>query len=118
ELALVLTEVQMQFGGGGRAGGTATRPYLIDQQVGGQRPNVQEQQGKDGFQTGGVYMSKDNGNTWTRVNSLNPRPFYFSNIRVDPTDDNRIYVLGDTSLWQSTDGGKRFSAAPAREVHP
>ena len=32
--------------------------------------------------------------TWTRVNPLNPRPFYFSQIRVDPENDQRVYVLG------------------------
>ena len=118
ELAMVTTEVQMQFGGGGRGVAPAGKPHLMDNTVGGQRPNVQDQQGKDGFQTGGVYASKDNGTTWKRVNSLNPRPFYFSQVRVDPTDDNTIYVLGDTTLWKSTNGGERFSAAPAREVHP
>lgn len=113
-------EVEVTLGGGGR--GRAPRdpnyPYLINPQVGGQQPNIQGQQGKDGYQTGGVYMSKDGGDTWTRVNSLNPRPFYFSQVRVDPTDDNVIYVLGDTSLWKSVDGGKKFAAGPARGVHP
>jgi hypothetical protein len=79
---------------------------------------VQTNQGKDGYQTGGLYASKDNGDTWTRVNSLNPRPFYFSNVRVDPADDNLIYVLGDTVLWKSTNGGKQFASAQAGTVHP
>ncbi|MBP3957970.1 PDZ domain-containing protein [Gemmata sp. G18] len=94
------------------------RPFLMSPVVGGQQQNVQNNQGKDGYQTGGLYMSKDNGDSWTRVNSLNPRPFYFSNVRVDPTDDNSIYVLGDTVLWRSTDGGKRFVSAQAGTVHP
>ena len=123
EVELALAETTLQIGGGGgggggRPGGAANRPYISDGTVGGQRGNVQADQGKDGFQTGGVFMSKDNGDTWTRVNSLNPRPMYFSVVRVDPTDDKRIYVLGDTSLWQSTDGGARFATAAAREVHP
>src|SRR5262249_22637575 len=66
-------------GGGPRPQQTVPgRPYLLDAQVGGQRANVQDDQGKEGFQTGGVFVSKDSGETWTRVNSLNPRPFYFS----------------------------------------
>src|SRR5262249_27203662 len=106
-------------GGGPRPQQTVPgRPYLLDAQVGGQRANVQDGQGQEGFQTGGVFVSKDSGETWTRVNSLNPRPFYFSNIRVDPTDDSTIYVLGDTSLWKSVNGGAKFVAGPARGVHP
>jgi photosystem II stability/assembly factor-like uncharacterized protein len=109
--------------GGGRPGGggpiSLTRPNLKDNRdIGGQTENVQDNQGKDGFQTGGVYVSKDNGETWTRVNSLNPRPFYFSTIRVDPTDDKLIYVLGDLQIWKSADGGKRFVSGPVRGVHP
>jgi photosystem II stability/assembly factor-like uncharacterized protein len=96
----------------------AARPFLINPQVGGQQANVQNDQGKDGFQTGGVFVSKDNGETWARVNSLNPRPFYFSGVRVDPSDDNLLYVFGDTVLWKSADGGKRFASAAAATVHP
>jgi photosystem II stability/assembly factor-like uncharacterized protein len=106
-------------GGGGRPGARDTvRPFIQQAQVGGQQPNVQNNQGKDGFQTGGVYRSKDNGKTWERVNSLNPRPFYFSNVRVDPTDDKTIYVFGDTTLYKSTDGGTKFGSAGANSVHP
>jgi photosystem II stability/assembly factor-like uncharacterized protein len=105
-------------GGRGQRAVNPNRPFLMSPVVGGQRANAQDQQGRDGFQTGGVYMSKDGGDTWARVNSLNPRPFYFSQIRVDPTDDNTLYVAGDTSLWKSTNGGKKFDGAPSRGVHP
>ncbi|CAN5245912.1 hypothetical protein BH11PLA2_BH11PLA2_22180 [soil metagenome] len=88
-------------------GATNTKPYQLG--LGGQQANAQDQQGKDGNNTGGVYESKDNGNTWTRVNSLNTRPMYFSVIRVDPTDDKVIYLLADVPvLWKSIDGGKTF----------
>ena len=50
------------------------------------------------------------------MNSLNPRPFYFSQIRVDPTDENTIYVLG-LALHRSTDGGKTFRGDASRGVH-
>jgi len=99
-------------------GQTTSRPFGLG--LGGQQPNVQRRQGKDGNETGGVFMSKDNGDTWTRVNSFNPRPMYFSQIRVDPTDDDTVYMLGDTPtpLFRSTDGGKTFaSVATARGVH-
>ena len=61
-------------------------------QVGGQRANVQAMQGPEGHQTGGVYKSTDGGESWTRINSANPRPMYFSLIRVDPTDASLLFV--------------------------
>src|SRR5262249_21493811 len=117
ELALELADVRGQAPPR-PTGATIGRPFLLNGTVGGQQVNVQNNQGKDGYQTGGIYMSKDNGDTWTRVNSVNPRPFYFSGVRVDPSDDNIIYVFGDTTLWRSTDGGKRFASAQAASVHP
>jgi len=41
---------------------------------------------------------------------VNPRPMYFSQIRVDPNDDKTLYVLGDvpTPIYRSTDGGAKF----------
>lgn len=76
--------------------------------LGGQRENLQEDQGPEGWQTGGIYKSTDGGDSWTRINSLNPRPMYFSQIRVDPSDSNYLYVLG-ISLYRSKDGGKSFT---------
>jgi photosystem II stability/assembly factor-like uncharacterized protein len=83
----------------------------------GQQPNVQDKQGKDGQQYGGVFKSTDGGESWTRINSLNPRPMYFSQIRVDPTDDKTLYVLG-ISMYHSTDGGKTFNTIADGQVHP
>jgi photosystem II stability/assembly factor-like uncharacterized protein len=60
-------------------------------------------------ETGGVFRSEDRGKTWTKLNDLCPRPFYFSQIRVDPNDDQRVYVLG-IALHVSTDGGRTFEA--------
>src|SRR5262249_9064814 len=75
--------------------------------LGGQQENAQQFQGTDGYQYGGVYKSTDGGDSWTRVNSVNPRPMYFSQVRVDPSDDKRLYVCG-IALYQSEDGGKKF----------
>ena len=75
--------------------------------LGGQRENVQDKQGPKGFETGGVFRSDDGGRTWRRVNSLNPRPYYFCRIQVDPNDPDRIYVLG-VRYYVSEDGGKTF----------
>jgi photosystem II stability/assembly factor-like uncharacterized protein len=56
---------------------------------------------------GGVFRSNDKGVTWTKMGSTNPRPSYFSQIRVDPNNDQRIWVHG-SSLMASDDGGKTF----------
>jgi photosystem II stability/assembly factor-like uncharacterized protein len=83
----------------------------------GQRENVQDKQGPQGFQCGGVYKSVDGGESWTRINSINPRPMYFSQIRVDPNDEKNLYVLGFV-LFRSRDGGKSFQPEGSRAVHP
>ncbi|HET9514051.1 MAG TPA: hypothetical protein VFO95_08975, partial [Gemmatimonadales bacterium] len=66
---------------------------------------------------GGVFRSEDGGDTWRRMNPLNPRPFYFSQIRVDPENDQRIYVLG-FALHVSDDGGRTFREDHFKNVHP
>ncbi len=111
------SEVELTFGARPTGqGGTAAPPAIFSGGLGGQRENMQDRQGPDGLQTGGIFKSTDCGDTWTRVNSLNPRPFYFSQIRVDPIDENNIFVLG-VSLYRSSDGGKTFDANAGRRVH-
>ncbi len=58
-----------------------------------------------------LYRSDDLGNSWTKTdNSTNVqmRPWYFSELVVDPSDHNRLYKPGFT-LTVSTDGGETFS---------
>ena len=64
---------------------------------------------------GGIFRSEDKGETWTRMNSLNPRPMYYSQIRIDPNDEKRIYVLGG-ELSVSDDAGRTFFEGDP-EVH-
>jgi photosystem II stability/assembly factor-like uncharacterized protein len=66
--------------------------------------------------SGGVFRSDDAGATWTRVNPLNPRPFYFSQIRVDPEHAERVYLLGYL-MHVSDDGGKTFREDAFKKVH-
>jgi photosystem II stability/assembly factor-like uncharacterized protein len=56
---------------------------------------------------GGVYRSRNRGESWEKVSSFNPRPMYYSKIFVDPTDGDRVYVLG-SSFHYSDDGGRTF----------
>jgi len=67
---------------------------------------------------GGVFRSRDRGATWTRQSTLDERPSYFSQIRVDPKNPERLWLLA-TSLYRSTDGGKSFTSdSVAVRVHP
>ncbi|HSZ54614.1 MAG TPA: PDZ domain-containing protein [Tepidisphaeraceae bacterium] len=100
---------------GGAAGGPSpTRPN--GGQYGGQIENVQDDQGPNSFEYGGIYKSTDAGETWKRINSLNPRPMYFSLLRVDPSNDKYLYV-GGVSFYRSTDYGKTFRQDAGRGVH-
>jgi photosystem II stability/assembly factor-like uncharacterized protein len=56
---------------------------------------------------GGVYRSNDKGKTWTLVSNCNSRPMYFSQIRIDPTNPDILYV-SDLPVDKSVDGGKTF----------
>jgi photosystem II stability/assembly factor-like uncharacterized protein len=55
----------------------------------------------------GLYRSDDAGLSWRKMSDMNPRPMYFSQVRIDPNDDHRIYVLG-VELHMSDDGGRTF----------
>ena len=58
----------------------------------------------------GLYRSADGGRTWTWMNRNNDRPFYYSQVRVDPKDENRVYRLGGTNWHFSNDGGKTWTS--------
>jgi len=64
----------------------------------------------------GVYCSTDRGETWEHRSTTNNRPMYYSQIRIDPNDPERIY-LGGASLYRSSDGGRSFTADAASGVH-
>ncbi len=96
-------------------GPSRTRPWSF--MYGGQQANMQDWQGPNGHEYGGVYKSTDGGETWARVNSLNERPMYFSVLRVDPGDDKKVYALG-VNQYRSSDGGKTFQVAGGGAVHP
>lgn len=67
---------------------------------------------------GGVYRSTDQGATWARQSSANQRGNYFSQIRVDPRNPDRVWLL-TTALFRSDDAGVHFSSdSVAAYAHP
>ena len=64
----------------------------------------------------GLYRSDDGGATWQQVSSDNPRPMYFSQMRVDPNNPDRVY-MGGVGLQMTIDGGKTFETDAALVVH-
>jgi len=65
---------------------------------------------------GGVYRSDDKGVTWTHQSDTNPRPSYFSQIRVDPNNDLKLW-MGGVNIYMSEDAGKTWSQDRFRDVH-
>jgi hypothetical protein len=55
----------------------------------------------------GIYRSDNKGKSWTAMSNCNGRPLYFSQIRVDPSNDKNIFVAG-VHMAKSLDGGKSF----------
>ncbi|MDH5380243.1 MAG: hypothetical protein OEW75_05285, partial [Cyclobacteriaceae bacterium] len=68
-----------------------------------------------------LYKTEDGGYKWTKINDgedIGNRPFYYSDIFVDPTNENRVYSLFSLVNW-SEDGGKSFNTLlPYSGIHP
>ena len=66
-----------------------------------------------------LYRSEDGGFKWKKVNDKNDignRPFYYSEIYVDPENENRVFSIF-TYVNVSEDGGKNFKQLmPAYQV--
>jgi len=69
----------------------------------------------------GLYKSTNGGLNWSLVTSKNigGRPFYYSEIYVDPSNENRIWNLW-TYVSKSEDGGRTFQTILdyGKGVHP
>jgi photosystem II stability/assembly factor-like uncharacterized protein len=65
---------------------------------------------------GGIYRSEDKGFSWTRMSATDPRPSYYSQVRIDPNNDQKVWVLG-APLYLSEDGGKTFREDRWPKIH-
>ena len=59
--------------------------------------------------SGGLFRSDNKGSSWTHVSNCNARPMYFSQVRVDPSNDKTVYVMG-LPIYKSLDGGRTFAS--------
>jgi photosystem II stability/assembly factor-like uncharacterized protein len=67
----------------------------------------------NGSNFGGVWRTLNGGTSWTRrcpdsAIAMNGFGWYFGEIKVNPINDEMIYVLS-VDLWRSTNGGQTFS---------
>ncbi|MFQ5690652.1 MAG: WD40/YVTN/BNR-like repeat-containing protein [Gemmatimonadota bacterium] len=72
-----------------------------------EEPQAEEPEGAGGT---GLYRSEDGGVTWKFMNDNDSRPFYYSQVRVDPSDPNRV-IWSSTPVNFSKDGGKTVGQA-------
>jgi len=69
----------------------------------------------------GVYKSTDGGDSWARTNDTGFTSFYssygwwFGNVRVDPTNENKVFALGIT-MYRTLNGGANWSRV-AQSTH-
>ena len=71
--------------------------------------------------TGGVYRSDDDGDSWTHLSAerlIRSRSWYYTRIMADPQDENVVYVM-NAQILKSIDGGKSFQVlrAPHGDNH-
>lgn len=59
----------------------------------------------EGEKGSGLYRSADGGRTWSFMNDQNTRPFYYSQVRVDPSDPDFV-IWSSTPVRFSKDGGQ------------
>jgi photosystem II stability/assembly factor-like uncharacterized protein len=111
--------------GGGRGAGRATADAPDDSAGGGAagrggRGGGGGRGGAPGAQSAGgstgLYRTDDGGATWRYFSDNNPRPNYFSQIRIDPSDPDRIY-MGGVGMGLTVDGGKTWEIDAALVVH-
>jgi photosystem II stability/assembly factor-like uncharacterized protein len=97
----------------GRGGAAAANAEQAPGGGGGGRSNIVT--ANDATPTG-LYRTDDSGATWRKVNNANPRPMYFSQIRIDPNDPDTV-IFGGVDLQMSTDGGKSVNTTAASKIH-
>lgn len=68
---------------------------------------------------GTLYRSDDRGETYRQVHrnqNIVARGFYYTQVEIDPTDENKVYAVASL-LFKSLDGGRSFNRiSPATHI--
>lgn len=102
----------------------ASNPSIIYALLDNQAPRSDRKpdQGRVFIKGAEVYKSLNKGETWTKAHEgyiddlYSNIGYYFGQIRVDPKDENKVFVLG-IPLMLSQDGGKSFKKIGDSGVH-
>lgn len=84
----------------------------VAQNTSGKLTAVVETQDK----SGGVFVSTDYGQSWTKVNDFFTSGNYYQEVFQDPKNDLRLFFM-DTHLHFSEDGGKTVKRFPEKYKH-
>jgi photosystem II stability/assembly factor-like uncharacterized protein len=120
---IVYASIEAQGPPGGRGGRGAVNPETGDTTAQGGRGGRGGAGGGRGGAGGaadagesGLYRSDDGGATWHKVSSTNPRPLYFSQVRVDPSNPDRVFQ-GGVKMSLTIDGGKTTEGQASLVAH-
>jgi photosystem II stability/assembly factor-like uncharacterized protein len=79
----------------------------------GEKPDTSKQQKP----ISGLYRTTDGGSTWSLMqrNAGDARPFYYSQVRVDPKNPDRVYWM--SSVFRFSDDGGKTERRGALSIH-
>jgi photosystem II stability/assembly factor-like uncharacterized protein len=66
--------------------------------------------------SGGVFRSEDRGTTWKKMSDVDSRAMYYSQIRIDPNNDQRIWQCA-ANMFNSDDGGRTWVQNVVTQIH-
>jgi photosystem II stability/assembly factor-like uncharacterized protein len=102
--------------GAGRGGAAAAEGADTAAAGGGGRGGGRGGGGGAGGGESGLYRSDDAGQTWRRVSTTNPRPMYFSQVRIDPNNADRV-LMGGVKMQMTVDAGKTMEGQASLTAH-
>ncbi|MFC1555365.1 WD40/YVTN/BNR-like repeat-containing protein, partial [candidate division KSB1 bacterium] len=62
----------------------------------------------------GIFKTTDYGKTWKKVNDWHNRPSYYSQVRVDPNNEDVVWFLGSPMAYTSNGGTEVISGRPVQ----
>lgn len=68
------------------------------------------------YEKGGVYLSKNKGESWSKQGDFSTSGNYYQEIFCDPKNKNKVFAM-DTYLHHSEDAGKTFKSTGESHKH-